>query len=123
MTPVYPVSQVTDDAVQTQTVILGDGSQLTFSLRYSPLQQGWWVTSLVYGSFTLSGFRVTQNGNMLHQWRNQIPFGLGCFSDGKREPALQQDFSSGTFGLYILTADEVAAYAKYIAGGKLVDPA
>lgn len=54
---------------------------------------------------------------MLNQFRNQIPFGLGCFTTLLREPSQQQDFSSGNFNLYVLNQQEVTQYAELLALG------
>lgn len=54
---------------------------------------------------------------MLNQFRNQIPFGLGCFTTLLREPTQQQDFSSGSFNLYILSQTEVTEYANLLTLG------
>lgn len=112
----YPVQQLSDDPFQRETVVLADGSQVTLTIQYRPLQQGWWVTELTYQSFTLENLRISNSPNLLHQFCNQIPFGLACFSTTGREPSLQQDFSSGASALYILTAAEVLTFKEYLAG-------
>jgi hypothetical protein len=113
----YLIQQVTSDANQKQTLILPDGTSLTLTIYFIPLQYGWFITSLVYGNFTLNGLRITVNPNMLRQFKNQIPFGLACYANGNsREPSQQKDFSSGAFSLYILDAAEVAQYEEILAG-------
>lgn len=113
----YPLQQVTSAPYQRQAVILGDGSQVSLTLLYRPLQQGWFLTELSYKGTVLTGRRVVNSPNMLHQYRTQIPFGLACFSAGNREPSFQQDFSTGASKLYVLTAADVAAYQRYLTGG------
>jgi hypothetical protein len=111
----YPVT-VTAYPYQRQNVVLGDGTQLSLTLLYRPMQQGWWVTELTYKGITLNSRRVVVSPNMLHQFREKLPFGLACFSAGNREPTLQQDFSSGAASLFVLTADEVDAFSNYLTG-------
>lgn len=111
------IQQVTADAFQRQTLVLDDGTTLTMTIRFVPMQLGWFITSLVYGAFVLNGLRITNSPNMLHQFRNQIPFGLACLSTANREPSLQEDFSSGASKLYILTSTEVAAYTEFLSHG------
>ena len=113
----FLVQQITDDAFQQQVIILSDGSSLTLQIYFRPLQQGWFITSLTYGTFTLQGMRITNNTNMLHPWRNLLPFGLACYSTASREPSQSQDFSSGASNLYILTAAEVAANTAFLEAG------
>lgn len=113
----YSIPQITDAPLQSMSLILPDGSVAQLTIYFVPMQYGWVITSLTYSSFTLNGLRVTNNPNMLHQFRNQIPFGLACFSTSDREPSQQEDFSSGASALYILTSDEVEEYAEILAGG------
>lgn len=111
------VQQVTADALQQQTLILPDGSSILLQLYFRPMQYGWFVNILSYKSFTLNGLRVTNSPNMLHQFKNKLPFGLACYSADNREPTQQNDFSSGASKLYVLTADEVLAYSEYLTNG------
>lgn len=113
------INNITDYPNQQLSVVIEDGSSFTMKLYYMPQQQGWFINNLVYGDFTLNGLRITNNPNMLLQWKNLIPFGLACFSKANREPTLQQDFYSGASTLYVLSAQEVADYYSYIEGGAL----
>lgn len=110
------IQQITSDASQQQILILTDGTQVQLQMNYSQQQQGWFIPSLIYKNFTLQGLRICNSPNMLYQFRNEIPFGLACFSAGDREPFLLTDFSSGASTLYILTAAEVAQYTRYLSG-------
>jgi hypothetical protein len=113
----YLIQQITSDALQKQTLILPDGTTLSLTINFVPLQYGWFITNLVYQSFILNGLRLTNSPNMLHQFRNQIPFGLACFSLSNREPSQAEDFSSGASQLYILSAAEVAQYTGLLQSG------
>ena len=113
----YLIQKITDDALQQQSVVLYNGNTMTFTMYYSESQQGWFITSLVYGSFVLNGIRVVVSPNMLNQYRNIIPFGLGCFTTLLREPTLIQDFSSNNFNFYILNAEEVNTYNNLLTQG------
>jgi hypothetical protein len=111
------IQQITSDSFQEQTIILPDGSSFVFQLYFMPMQYAWIITLLTYKTFTLTGFRVVNSPNMLQQYRNQIPFGLACFSIGSREPTQQQDFSSGASQIWLLSAAEVAAYQAFLVSG------
>lgn len=113
------IQQITNDANQTQTIVLPDGTSFDFTLYYVDLQIGWFITNLTYGTFTLSGFRVSRSPNMLNQYRNQIPFGLGCVMTQDREPTQQLDFSTGVGQLYLLSAAEVAQFSSFLTTGVL----
>lgn len=112
------IQQITSDSFQTQSIILTDGTLLTVSLNYIPQQYGWFIQKLTYGStFTITNVRVCVSPNMLQQWRNQIPFGIGCYyTTANREPTQQQDFASNLFRLYVLNADDVKAFQDFLDG-------
>lgn len=112
----YQIQNLTDDTRQRQSLVLPDGTQIQLEIYFVPLQLGWFITSLVYGSFVLNGFRITNSPDLLYQYKNKLPFGLACFSPSGREPSQQQDFSSGASLLYILTPSEVMAYSEFLSG-------
>jgi NAD-specific glutamate dehydrogenase len=111
------IQNLTSDALQTQTVILPDGTRMPITLQYVPMQYGWFLQSLSYGNFTLTGFRIFTSPNMLRQYQHQIAFGLACLTQDQGEPTQQTDFSTGYASLYVLTAAEVAQYEKFLSGG------
>jgi hypothetical protein len=113
----YIIGQITDDFMQKQTLILPDGTSLQMSLYYIPLQNGWFITNLTYGTFTLTNIRITVAPNFLRQFKNQIPFGMACYANNvSREPMFQEDFESGAFSLYLLDAAEVTQYEDILSG-------
>lgn len=111
------VQQITSKPLQKQTLVLDDGTSVVIELYYRPNQMGWYFNEISRNDFILRGVRVTNSPNILHQFKNQIPFGLGCFSIENKEPTSIEDFSSGTSKLYILTALEVLMYSEYLASG------
>jgi hypothetical protein len=111
------IQNITSQPLQEQTLILTTGSPLLLQLYYRPVQQGWFINTLTYLTFTLNGMRVTNQLNMLRQWKNILPFGLACISASNREPSLIADFSSGASNLYILSAAEVQEYEALLNGG------
>lgn len=112
----YQVQNITADAVQQQNLVLPDGTIVSLSLIYITQQYGWFITNLTYGSFIINNLRITNSPNMLFQFKNQIPFGLACFSTENREPTQQADFFSGEANLYILTPSEVNDYVQFLEG-------
>ncbi len=111
------ISRVTAAALQQQTLVLDNGASFAMQLYYRPMQQGWFLNELSYQSFILRGIRVVNSPNLLNQWRNLIPFGLGCFSSGNRDPQLQKDFLSGASKLYVLSQAECDEYAEFLTRG------
>lgn len=111
------IQKISTAPYQAQVLILADGTSLSLTLYFRPMQFGWFITELAYQGFILQGLRITNSPNMLNQFQNQIPFGLACFSTNNREPSQQQDFSSGASKLYILSSDEVKAYEDFLKRG------
>jgi len=111
------IRHFTDAPKQELSVLLDDGTFFTMEVYFIPLQQGWFINRLEYEGFIVRGIRICNSPNLLHQFRNLIPFGLACFSEDKREPLLQIDFSEGNNELYVLTADEVDAYQEAVTNG------
>ncbi len=112
----FKVNQITQDPLQSQSVILPDGTTIEMNLYFIQQQQGWFFNSLSYGDFLINGMRICNSPNMMQQYRNLIPFGIACYSTNDREPSLIGDFSSGSSVLYILTATEVASYTAFLNG-------
>lgn len=112
----FQIQNITDDSRQRQALVLPDGTEILLSIYFIPMQLGWFITSLVYQDFVLTGLRITNSPDILYQFRNQIPFGIACISDQDREPTQQQDFSSGASKLYVLTAEEVSEYTEFLSG-------
>ena len=113
----YTIQQITNAPRQQQTIVLPTGGSFFLDLAFVPMQYGWFIKEISYGaSFTVHGIRIVNSPNLLHQYRNEIPFGLACFSTANREPALQQDFQSQASVLYLLSQAEVTEYARLLSG-------
>ena len=111
----YLIKQITNDAKQRQTLILPNGNTTLTYLEYKPMQIGWFLT-LTYLTFKVSNIRVVTSPNMLHQFKNIIPFGLACFVDQNQEPLLQDDFASGRAKLFILDSSELNIFDGILSG-------
>lgn len=109
------INQVTNDTRQRQTVPLDDGSTFEIAIYFMPMQYGWFIEELIYGDFKITCMRIVNSPNILHQFKNQLPFGLACISNEDREPALQDDFSSGASSLFVLSSTEVKEYEDYLS--------
>lgn len=113
----YLINGVTSAARQIQTLILPNDKKLVMELSYKPMQTGWFV-SLSYdgGVWEVKNVRIVTSPNILNQFQNLIPFGLGCFVEGGQEPLLQQDFLSARAKLYILDRTEVELFGDVLSG-------
>lgn len=113
----FIVDSITSDAKQKQNLVLPSGATFTVEMEYKPLQQGWFFTSISYGDFTLTNLRICTSPNLLHQYKNKLPFGIAVTSLQNGEPTQQQDFFVGNSVMYVLTEEEVAEYANYLTNG------
>lgn len=111
------IEGITAEAKQRHAVVLPDNTVFTILLVYKPLQLAWFIEEFVYKDFILRGVTVSNYPNILHQWRNILPFGIGCYTNSNREPTQQEDFESEASKLYVLEASEVDAYQEYLNGG------
>lgn len=111
------ILQITASPKQKQILILVDGSPMSLDMYFCPMQLCWFIRQIAYRDFVLYGLKITNSPNMLHQFKNQIPFGLACFSKSNREPSLQEDFSSQNSRLFILTAEDCDAYEEFLTSG------
>lgn len=114
----YQIQQITADPVQTSTLVLPDGSTITFAIRFRSMQFGWFIDELSQNNFKVQGLRISVSPNILRQFKGSINFGLAVFTTLSREPTQAEDFSSGNFKLYILTAAEVEEYENFLTNGQ-----
>lgn len=112
----YLIQGFTTDPLQNQKLVLPDGTSLSITLKFVPMQYCWFIETLTYNSFTLQGHRLCTSPNMIHQYKNQIPFGLACYTIDNGEPKLQEDLTSGYAVLYILSQAETEEVAELFSG-------
>lgn len=110
------IEQITADPKQRRTVLLPSGETIEFQMSFVPMQYCWMIDFLTYKDFTLNTMIISNQVNMLQSYKNQLPFGLGCFSTSDREPSLVEDFLSGASSLYILTEEDVDYYSGVLSG-------
>lgn len=112
------ITNFSTDPLQTQTIQLSDGTQAQLTMCFKPMQFGWFIQELTYQGFTLRGMRLCLGPNILFQWMNQIPFGLGVYQSNNREPSLQQDLTDPSgCQIYLLSQAECQAYAEFLGAG------
>jgi hypothetical protein len=113
------ITNLSDEADQLTKVVLADGSVVTFELTYiSAIER--WAFSVVHTTLTLNGSILCAGPNVLRDFRNIIPFGLGCYSTDGADPFYIEDFLSGRITLYVLDASEVAFFESAVFGAGAV---
>jgi len=101
------ITNISNDANQTLTAVLDDGSKLFITLNYKSNQQGWFY-SMKYGTFILNNRRLVLSPNLLRQFRGIISFGIACNVNDGYEPVYIEDFSTGRVSLYVLDSTDIA---------------
>ena len=112
----YQIQNLNSNAGQKQKLFLPDGSFMTFSIVFKPMQFGWFIRDLTYGDFNVKNVRVVTSPNILYQFKNVIPFGMACYAEQNREPMFAEDFESGKCNLFILSEEEVEELAEIYSG-------
>lgn len=101
----YLIQGINQGTTQNFNLSISDGSIVNMTIYYIPQQMGWfydlsWNNNT--SSITLNGRRIVCSPNMLRQYQNNIPFGLGCSTADNTEPMNVTDFTSGFAELFLL---------------------
>ena len=107
------ITGLTNQPKQRASLVLADGSSVFLYLEYFPQQLGWFA-DVAWQSWAVQGIRLTAFPNLLAQWQNVIPFGLGVVTSTGAEPLNSGDLADGTATLYLL---ETADLAQVSASG------
>ena len=91
----------------------GDVIEMTL---YFQSRTGSWKIDVSCDDFIVKGLRVSHVPNILSQYKNIIPFGIGVVITDGGEPFLINDFSTGRVELAILSPDEVNSIEDLYAG-------
>ena len=102
---------------QKLRTLADNGDTIEITLYYLPAIQQWKM-DIVSGDFELNGLRVYALPNILNQYENIIPFGIGILIPSGGEPFLINDFSSGRVQMAILTPEEVEEVDDFYIGIK-----
>ena len=113
----FIVDSISTDAKQRQSLTIADGTSFVLELEYKPQQYGWFITRLEYGDFLLTNIRVCTSPNLLHQYKNKLPFGIAVVSKNNFEPTQQEDFSLKNSIMYVLTDTESEEYLSALQNG------
>lgn len=112
----FYVQDITNYPTQNKVMNLADGSQITITMAFVPMQKSWVIRYLEYGDFIVRNVKMVKNPNILRQFKNIIPFGIAIDSTQDRDPMFVEDFSTQTFSMFILSREEVQAYEDFLSG-------
>jgi hypothetical protein len=102
----FAVSQLSDNAFQTMTLQMPDGSTGTLNLYYRASTPRWFF-DLLHPALPNGG--PQGNGlvtfpNLLRPWKNIVPFGFACVTLDGQDPVGNEDFIDGYATLYVIDA-------------------
>lgn len=100
------INEFTADPKQNHVFTLEDGTVINITFEYRANQTGWFM-SFIYEGRSFNNRRIVASPNMMRQFKDIIPFGLGCSTMDGGEPMFQTDFSSNRATFYLLNADDV----------------
>lgn len=113
------ITQFTNDFKQILSPTLEDGTVFEFSLNFKQ-QEEFWMYSIKYKNLIINNCKLVLSSNLLHQWKNILPFGLLCTSTDSPgqevDPFLLNDLSSGRVKIFIMTTAEVTELENQING-------
>ena len=110
------ITGISDSPNQTLAFTLDDGSRVSMTLRYVA-QQACWFYDLTWGAFTVQGNIIVCGPNILRQYREIIPFGIGVATASNVEVLNVTDFTDGTADLELLDQTDVAQIEAQIYPG------
>lgn len=108
------LSGLSTEGAQKLAAVLDDGSRVTVWIYFRPQQDGWFIDVVWPGAignpvpFSCYGRRLVAHPNILRQYADVLPFGLGCFTDEGLDPSTQGAFVDGGAHLVLLDAEDVA---------------
>jgi len=101
------INSITNDPIQQMVLDGIPGIQVTVVLRFMPRIQIWNM-DVSYTNFIADGIPLVCSPNLLRQWRNIIPFGIGITNNYHLDPYTINDFSTGVSQFYLLDSTDVA---------------
>lgn len=100
------ITEVGQEPNQKLNLIGENNERIDFVLRYKPSQQAWYF-DISYESFSVNGIKVVNSPNLLRQYENIIPFGLGCSVTDGTDPYFIDDFTDGRATLALLNEADI----------------
>lgn len=86
------ISNLTVSANQTSTVVLNDGTSVTFTFVYAPGVQRWFFSiSYPTTGYKETGIGLSSHYNLIRRLRDVLPFGLQVLTADGTDPFLAND--------------------------------
>ena len=101
---------------QRLSTFASNGDVVIIILNYRPAIREFSI-DVEWKDFILRGQRVFTSPNILYQYKEVIPFGIGVTTQELGEPFLINDFSTERCNMYILTPAEVEEVTGFYVNG------
>lgn len=108
------ITSIIATPAQTFQTALADGSVLRFELTFRPRIPAFFL-NLTWNDFSLSGIKLSNNLNLLRQFR-RLPFGLLINLEDGTEPYLIDDFTTGRAKFYVLEQADLDYLDSQVGG-------
>lgn len=105
------ITEISNEYQQIHLIpIEGSAIRAYLTLEFKPLNNAWYF-SLSWGdTFSTKNEQIVTSQNLLRQYKNIIPFGMGVMTKSLVvDPMTKEAFSTGDASLYFLSAAEVEA--------------
>lgn len=112
----YPIV-VSDVSPQVLVIPVPSYADISMTMYFYP-SQNMWFFNLVWGSFETDGMVMVTTPNLLQQWSEILPFGIGITSKNGTDPSGQECFvASNNFVVQLLVQSDLDAIQKTIYPG------
>lgn len=91
----------------------GDIAEFTFYFKEN--QRGWFF-DIKYGDFECKTTKLTNCPNIIRQFQETLPFGVGCFVNDGGEPWFLNDFETERVQVFLLDESDVQYIGQQIYG-------
>ena len=113
----YLISGITNSPIQSLTVPIPNLASANLTLNFRATQQ-MWFWDLSWGNFSVQGNALVNTPNLLRQWSELLPFGIGCSTQDGLDPTGQDTLNSGLTQLFLLEARDLPILAQTLYPGQ-----
>jgi hypothetical protein len=103
---VLQITEITSEPKQKHLLSIEGYEKATLYLEFKPNQNAWFF-SIVWQDFSTYNIQLVKSYNILRQFKNIIPFGIGIYTKSGQDPMVDTAFSSGDTQFFLLNAEDV----------------
>jgi len=108
------IDGLTNDPLQEFSAVLEGYDSAKIILEWKPNQFGWFM-NLTWGEFSVKNLRIGNYPNILYQFKNLIPFGIGITGTNGVDPVTFDAWTSNN-QFYILDEADIASQETLFDG-------